>query len=64
MTTALAVDEVSTPHLIPVPDGGILSHVTRDCEDHHAECRCVGTADDVTGLIYWCATGEHLLTFR
>lgn len=64
MTTALMIDETAVPHLVPVREDGILSHVTRDCEEHRSVCHCVGNADEQGSLVFWCSVGEHLMTFR
>lgn len=65
MTTAIAIDvqaEIADV-LIPARTDGLLGNITRDCDDHGTECRCVGHLDE-GALVFWCGRGRHFVTFR
>jgi len=65
MTTAIVIDTEADlqQSLVPALEGGLLVHVTRDCDDHGCECRCVGHMDEGS-LVFWCGLGRHHVTFR
>jgi hypothetical protein len=69
MTTALRIDRATevtgfVPDMIPARSDGILARVRRPCAEHGCDCHCVGHLEDEGCLVFWCAEGEHPLTFR
>jgi hypothetical protein len=68
MTTAIRIDTIALAtlpeSLIPAREDGILARVRRKCGEHGCECRCVGHLEDEGCLVFWCAHGEHVVTFR
>ncbi len=52
------------PEMIPAREDGILARVRRPCAEHGGECSCVGHLEDEGCLVFWCASGRHILTSR
>ncbi len=69
MTTAIRLGASAQaaevlPEMVPTREHGILARVRRPCAEHGCECPCVGHLEDEGCLVFWCAAGQHVLTFR